>query len=80
MRAAKLGSRAFKTRLIELVARSIHQIAIHLHQLAPIRPESDPLLSWRPSGDIELDYPSGFPANVLPASLVSVGSMELANF
>ncbi|KAI1463107.1 uncharacterized protein F4812DRAFT_448055 [Daldinia caldariorum] len=59
--AASPGSRAFQTRLIEIIARSVHQIAVWLFKQGPMRPESDPLLSWRPGKDIEYLYPKGFP-------------------
>ncbi|KAI1500928.1 hypothetical protein F5X99DRAFT_384391 [Biscogniauxia marginata] len=61
-RAASPGSRAFHVHLIELVARSVHQIAVLLFKQGPIRPESDPLLSWLPSEDLMPRlYPKGFP-------------------
>ncbi|KAI5855531.1 hypothetical protein GGS23DRAFT_443312 [Durotheca rogersii] len=61
-RAASPGSRAFHIRLIGLVARSVHQIAVLLFKQSQIRPESDPLLSWRPSEDsMSRSYPKGFP-------------------
>ncbi|KAI0006496.1 hypothetical protein F4779DRAFT_629777 [Xylariaceae sp. FL0662B] len=62
-RAASPGSRAFDVHLIELVARSVHQIAVLLFKQGPIRPEDDPLLSWRPSEDsMSTLYPMGFPS------------------
>lgn len=59
--AAGPGSRAFQTRLIELVARSIHQIASSLYTKGPIRPKDDPLFSWRPDEEDEIFYRKGFP-------------------
>ncbi|KAJ2904505.1 hypothetical protein MKZ38_007948 [Zalerion maritima] len=60
--AASPGSRAFHIHLIELVARSVHQIAVLLFKQGPVRPENDGLLSWRPSEDeMSILYPLGFP-------------------
>ncbi|OAA68022.1 hypothetical protein SPI_00217 [Niveomyces insectorum RCEF 264] len=50
--AASPGSRAFQTRLIELVARTVHAIAIWIfNNYSPLRPKDDRLLTWRPDKD-----------------------------
>ncbi|KAK3934657.1 hypothetical protein QBC46DRAFT_426217, partial [Diplogelasinospora grovesii] len=60
--AATPGSRAFKTRLIELVARAVHQIAVWLFKQEPMRYKDDCLMSWRPDKDaLEWSYRRGFP-------------------
>ncbi|KAK7421122.1 hypothetical protein QQZ08_010126 [Neonectria magnoliae] len=55
------GSKAFQTRLIELVARAIHQIAAWLFKQDPILTPSNHLVSWRPSEEDESFYPHGYP-------------------
>ena len=62
------GSRAFQTRLIELVARAVHAVAVWLYKTqSPLRPKDDRLLAWRPDtdGDKEVQdwyaYIGGFP-------------------
>lgn len=45
---AAIGSKLFNTRLIELVSRSIHQIAIEISLLDGSFHETDGLLSWTP--------------------------------
>lgn len=45
---AAIGSRLFITRLIELVSRSIHQIAVEISLLDESFHETDGLLSWTP--------------------------------
>lgn len=59
--AASPGFRAFQTRLIELVARVVHQIAVWLFKQEPMRSNSDRLISWRPNKDLESYYRTGFP-------------------
>jgi len=46
--AAPPGSRAFRTRLIELVAVAVHQTAVHLFKLDTGLHKDDGLASWAP--------------------------------
>ncbi len=50
---------AFQVLLIELVARSVHEIAVQLFKQGPLRPTTDHLMSWRPSPDFQVDYRDG---------------------
>lgn len=61
-RAAAPSSRAFDTRLIELVAVAIHRIAAWLQTQDHVLGPDDPLVSWRPSDEhlVRL-YPNGYP-------------------
>ncbi|KAH0438190.1 alcohol dehydrogenase [Colletotrichum camelliae] len=47
-RAASLGSRAFKVRLIELVAIAVHQIAVQIFKLDTSLHKEDGIASWKP--------------------------------
>ncbi|ROW05789.1 hypothetical protein VMCG_05227 [Cytospora schulzeri] len=59
--AASLGSRAFKTRLIEMVAISIHQIAVYLYNLDLDLGGHKDLVAWvAPTNDLlYMIYPDG---------------------
>ncbi|OAA55876.1 hypothetical protein SPI_08083 [Niveomyces insectorum RCEF 264] len=65
--AASPGSRAFQTRLIELVARVVHAIAVWVYKTqGPLRPKDDRLMAWRPDKDgseaiRKYFYRNGFP-------------------
>ncbi|KAI8315794.1 Aryl-alcohol dehydrogenase [Colletotrichum sp. SAR11_240] len=67
-RAASLGSRAFKVRLIELVAVAVHQIAVQIFKLDTSLHKEDGIASWKPpKDDLFWDfYPegSGYVVNV----------------
>ncbi|KAJ3546444.1 hypothetical protein NM208_g1995 [Fusarium decemcellulare] len=54
-------SRAFQTTLIELVARTIHNIAVWLFKQEPTLPPTNELVAWRPSEENEDFYPNGYP-------------------
>ncbi len=47
-RACAPGSRAFKTRLIELVAVSVHKIATFLYNLGTSIHKDDGITDWAP--------------------------------
>jgi len=49
--AASPGSRSFKTRLIELVAVSVHQVAVLIVHLDTSRHKDDGITSWTPPKD-----------------------------
>ncbi|KAL8324045.1 hypothetical protein RB597_007662 [Gaeumannomyces tritici] len=49
--AAGLGSRAFNTRLIELVALAVHQIAVILFNLDTSLHKEDGVIEWVPPKD-----------------------------
>ncbi|KAK7430951.1 hypothetical protein QQZ08_002480 [Neonectria magnoliae] len=59
--AAAPGSRSFQTKLIELVARVIHQIAIWFFKQEPNLSPSNHLVAWKPSEEDEPFYPYGYP-------------------
>ncbi|OAA57648.1 hypothetical protein SPI_07307 [Niveomyces insectorum RCEF 264] len=66
--AAGPGSRAFQTRLVELVARVLHAVAVWLYQThSPLRPKDDRLLAWRPEQAedaerlLKYSYRNGYP-------------------
>ncbi|KAI1260379.1 hypothetical protein F5Y18DRAFT_432327 [Xylariaceae sp. FL1019] len=48
---ASPGSRAYNTRLIEMVAVAIHQIAVQLRQSEATFHVGDPMASWKPPPD-----------------------------
>ncbi|KAI0153026.1 hypothetical protein GGR57DRAFT_468578 [Xylariaceae sp. FL1272] len=48
---ASPGSRAFHTRLIEMIAVAIHQIAVQLYQSETTFHVGDPMASWEPPAD-----------------------------
>ncbi|KAI8292453.1 hypothetical protein K4K60_006014 [Colletotrichum sp. SAR11_57] len=50
-RAASLGSRAFKVRLIEMVAVAVHQIAVEIFKLDTSLHKEDGIASWKPPKD-----------------------------
>ncbi|KAK1764961.1 hypothetical protein QBC33DRAFT_579903 [Phialemonium atrogriseum] len=50
-RVASPGSRAFKTRLIEMIAVAIHEIAVQLFKLGTSLHTNDPIASWVPAKD-----------------------------
>ncbi|OAA65920.1 hypothetical protein SPI_02707 [Niveomyces insectorum RCEF 264] len=53
--SSSVDSRVFQSRLIELVAVALHNVAVWLYQQGPVRPKDDPLLLWRPS-DAEMSF------------------------
>jgi hypothetical protein len=44
---------------------AVHQIAVSLFKIGPIRSKNDRLLSWRPDKDLNAFYPDGFPPTFL---------------
>ncbi|KAF4856183.1 hypothetical protein CGCSCA4_v000797 [Colletotrichum siamense] len=50
-RGASVGSRAFKVRLIELVAVAVHQIAVQIFKLDTSLHKEDGIASWKPPKD-----------------------------
>ncbi|OAA64739.1 hypothetical protein SPI_03386 [Niveomyces insectorum RCEF 264] len=61
--AASPGSRAFQARLVELVVRVIHAIAVWIYtNHSPLRPQDDRLMAWRPDkGELDWAYRKGYP-------------------
>ncbi|ERT00709.1 hypothetical protein HMPREF1624_01941 [Sporothrix schenckii ATCC 58251] len=61
--AARPGSQTFQARLVELVARVIHAIAVWIYtNHSPLRPKDDRLMAWRPEkGDLDWAYRKGYP-------------------
>ncbi|KAK4040826.1 hypothetical protein C8A01DRAFT_45936 [Parachaetomium inaequale] len=58
------GSPAFSTRLIELVARAVHQIASWLYRQDTSRHKDDALGRWRPAEEYKRLYPATFPTTL----------------
>ncbi|KAK4131103.1 hypothetical protein BT67DRAFT_445079 [Trichocladium antarcticum] len=59
-----LDSPGFATRLIELVARSVHQMAVWLYKQDTNRHKDDALGTWRPSEKYGRFYPATFPTTL----------------
>jgi hypothetical protein len=59
------GSSEFNTRLIELVARAVHQLAVWLYRQDTSWHKNDALGLWRPSEESGRFYPRTFPATLL---------------
>ncbi|KPM41335.1 hypothetical protein AK830_g5240 [Neonectria ditissima] len=50
-RASSPGSRAFNTRLVEMVAVAVHSIAVQLYELGPMFHSDDGIAQWVPPKD-----------------------------
>jgi hypothetical protein len=67
-RAASPGSRAFNTRLVELIARAVHEIAIAICRADTSFHKEDSLASYQPPRDKKIwwrHYPNGAPPTLL---------------
>ncbi|KAK3896739.1 hypothetical protein C8A05DRAFT_20346 [Staphylotrichum tortipilum] len=62
--SAPPGSPGFSTRLIELVARAVHQIASWLYTRDTSRHKDDALGRWRPAEERKRLYPATFPTTL----------------
>ncbi|KAL2140524.1 hypothetical protein VTI28DRAFT_3728 [Corynascus sepedonium] len=62
--SAPQGSPCFSTRLIELVARAVHQIASWLYTQDTSRHKDDALGRWRPAEERKRLYPATFPTTL----------------
>ncbi|KAK3332357.1 hypothetical protein B0T19DRAFT_482650 [Cercophora scortea] len=65
-RACSPGSRAFKTRLIEMTAVAVHAIAVHLFKLGTSLHTDDGIASWTPPNEEDSRYWSKNPDGALP--------------
>ncbi|KAK4148634.1 hypothetical protein C8A00DRAFT_47553 [Chaetomidium leptoderma] len=63
--SASPGSRGFNTRLIELVARAVHEIAVWLYKQDTNRHKDDAFGLWRPPQDEVRFFPHTFPSTLL---------------
>jgi hypothetical protein len=62
--SASPGSRVFNTRLIELVAHVVHQVAVWLYKQDTSRHKDDALGLWRPPEDRQQYFPRTFPSTL----------------
>jgi hypothetical protein len=62
--SASPASSAFNMRLIELVARAVHQVAVLLYKQDTNRHKKDALGMWRPQEDDARHFPPTFPATL----------------
>jgi hypothetical protein len=83
-RKTPLGSPIFNTRLIELIAIAVHQIAGWMYEQGPLLSEDDELMSWRPKLAMDTErlreiYPKGLPATFFQHSWYHDDNMCIAD-